>query len=269
MIKRWLFLVALLVPVAAGAVVLRSYFEAPTLPTTSAGADARGDGQAIVCFGRVDLEAGVTALGALHPGRVVAVCIDENSEVQAGTILVRMDDALAKLRVGEAEVALKLAQEQLGSARTQVERQEKLLAQQQGALRAAEHRSEAARSMLASKQRLWKAQLINAEEVAAAREEAEAMKALAGAEAARLAETRINDPTRQVRRAELGVAAAQNRLRQAAEALEECSLKAPEAGTVLRILVSPGEVIATPDKPVAMRQVYGLRLFYPVSQVVI
>jgi multidrug resistance efflux pump len=44
----------------------------------------------------------------------------------------------------------------------------------------------------------------------------------------------------------------QSKLDQAQHALGECTLKAPQAGSVLRILVSPGDVLAPQSKQVAI-----------------
>src|SRR5262245_722138 len=196
---RWLVLLGLLVLVGIGAVLLKPYLPNRDAPTTSSATDYSREDKTVVCFGRVDVESGVSSLTSLQPGRVVKVCVAENSDVESGTVLIRMDDELAKLRVEEADVARKIAREQLSLAQTHLERQDKLLAQQQAALQAAEHRRKAAELMLTRKRRFLDSKMINSDEVGAAEEEARALKALEAAEGARLAELKLNDPKRQIR----------------------------------------------------------------------
>ncbi len=69
--------------------------------------------QSVVCFGYSDVGLGVTPLYPLTPGRVVKVEVRESQSVEAGTVLVRLDDRLARLRLQEAEADLEAAQAQL------------------------------------------------------------------------------------------------------------------------------------------------------------
>src|SRR5438093_4268221 len=67
----------------------------------------------VVCFGYVDVEHGVTPLYPLVPGRVVQIDVRESQSVEAGAILIRLDDRLARQRLLEAEADLEAAQAQL------------------------------------------------------------------------------------------------------------------------------------------------------------
>jgi multidrug resistance efflux pump len=69
------------------------------------------------------------------------------------------------------------------------------------------------------------------------------LKATQRGEDAKLAELAAHDPALEVRAAEADVAAARAGLHEAQHALDECTLKAPVAGTVLRVLVGPGDVL--------------------------
>src|SRR5262249_17979190 len=82
--------------------------EADTLPPPDQGG---------VCLGHVDVEHGITSLYPLQPGRVVEVLARETQSVKAGDVLLRLDDALARQRVREAEADLEAAQAQLVQAR--------------------------------------------------------------------------------------------------------------------------------------------------------
>lgn len=199
---------------------------------------------AVVCLGYVDLEQGVASLAPLRPGRVAELLVREGDAVAAGTALLRLDDSEARLQVAEAQVALDTAQNQLTKARTLPEQHRAQVEQQLASGEAAEHRLEAARSLLARKRHLQKAQQVSTEEVAAAEGQVQELEAAARAEAAKLAELRLHDPAADVRKAELAVSATQAKLDQARHALEECKLKAPSAGSVLRVLVGPGDVLS-------------------------
>src|SRR5262245_15875228 len=63
----------------------------------SAVAPARTDRRA-VAVAYVDVEGGVRPLYPAVPGRVVEAAVPEGKEVQEGTVLLRIDDALAKAR---------------------------------------------------------------------------------------------------------------------------------------------------------------------------
>src|SRR5262249_45098037 len=93
----------------------------------------------------------------------------------------------------------------------------------------------------------------NEQEVAAAREQCAELEAAVRGEADKLAELRLNDPALDIRRAEAEVAAKQARLDLAHLALDECQLKAPADGKVLRLQVSPGDVLGPqPARPIVL-----------------
>ena len=206
--------------------------------------------QGVVCFGHVDVEHGVTSLYPLQPGRVVEVLVRETQSVQAGDVLLRLDDALARQRLREAEADLEAAQAQLGQARKLPEQQQARLAQQREAITAMGRKAAAARHVLKRKQYLREAQQFNAEELKAAEELVGEIEAGERAEKAKLRELELLDADVSVRRAEADVAAKQARVDQAKQGLDECEVRAPRDGSVLRVLVGVGDVLGPqPVKP--------------------
>jgi multidrug resistance efflux pump len=197
----------------------------------------------VACLGYVDLESSVTSLSPVQTGRVAEVLVHENDQVPAGKVLLRLDDASARLQVAEADVALKKAQCRLTYVRNLPEQQQARLQQQREAAAAAADRAAAARSLSSHKEKLAAIRQLAAEELAAARDEVKQYEAMARAEISRLAELRLTDPAEEVRQAELDVKALTIRLEQARHNLDECALKAPQAGTVLRILAGPGDIL--------------------------
>jgi multidrug resistance efflux pump len=207
---------------------------------------------AVVALGHVDLEHGVTSLYPIPSGRVAEVLVHENDRVDTGASLVRLDDTQARLQLAEAKVAVETAQAQLTAARKGPEQHAAKLDQQRAAVEAAEQRLAAARTLLGRKQQLAKLNQISSEDAKAAQDQVNELQAATHAESAKLRELQLHDPAVDVRRAELNVAAMQAKLDQAQHAMDECTLKAPEAGVVLRILVNPGDVLSAQTKQAAI-----------------
>jgi multidrug resistance efflux pump len=245
----WFLSLAALVSGATGAGWLINLSRAGGSPTGSE-ADAE---PGVVCFGHVDVEQGVTPLYPLLPGRVTQVKVHENDVVAAGTVLVHFDDQVAQLRVREAEADLEAAREQLAQALKLPEQQHTRLVQQRAAIEAVQHRLEAARQVLARKKELTSAEQLSAHETAAAQAQVRELEAVERAEKARLGELELNDPSAGIKRARADVTAKQARLDQTRRGVDECLLRAPADGTVLRVQVSTGEVLgAQPKQPAVL-----------------
>jgi multidrug resistance efflux pump len=247
---RWLWLVGVFVAAAsvvgAGLVPASRSGSAtvtePVTPTIAAAA----------CFGYVDVEPGVAALYPLQPGRVEQVCVHENDEVVAGTVLVRLDARQAEQMVRQARADLDAAQAQLTRARKGIEQQRIRESEQAAAVEVLRHRLKAAEWVLARKEQLLNV-ATNDQEVSAAREQCAELEAAARGEADRLAELRLNEPAQDIRRAEADVAAKEARLDLARLALDECQLRSPADGKVLRLQVSPGDVLGpSPTRPIVL-----------------
>src|SRR5687768_9908769 len=103
--RWWLVLVVLLLGTVAGANWFFYFrpFERPVGPMHSWDV-VRAEGSAlVVCFGHVDVEYGIQSLNPLQPGRVVEVAVREYALVQAGEVLLRLDDRQARNLLGEAQ----------------------------------------------------------------------------------------------------------------------------------------------------------------------
>jgi HlyD family secretion protein len=213
----------------------------PAGETPVAPADSRQD--RVVCFGTVDLEHGVTSLSPLQPGRVAEVLAAENQEVKEGTDLLRLEDAFARSRLAAAEAAVELAQLQVVQARKQPRLQRIRIAQQQAMCQAMASRLAGARSALAREKELTKGVVVAESEKNVTIEKVREMEALEQAEEQRLAELEAQDVEAETHRTERELEAAEARRDEARLAVEECRLKAPRPGTVLRIQVGPGDVL--------------------------
>src|SRR5262249_1752389 len=134
--------------------------------------------------------------------------------------------------------------------------------QQKAAIEAIEHRLEGARSVLERKRELVRIEQLNPREVEAAESQLKELEALERAERGKLHEQELDDPKVGIHRAQADVDAKRSRLEQARRGVEECELKAPADGTVLRVLVSAGEVLGPQPKQPAL-------LFCPNGQRII
>jgi len=257
--RRALWLLALLV-VAVGtpaAGFLFSYSSRGAPPTHGGGdtqkEKASSGDQGIVCFGQVDLEHGVTALYPLQPGRVAEVPAREGQTVSEGTVLVRLEDGPARSRVAEAQAALDAASLRLDQAHKMPEQHRSRIAQQQDAVEAMRRRRDAAQHQLDRQKDLAKKQLVDSSDLAVSEDHVRELEAMLRGEAKRLDELKRQDPRDDERRAEKDVALMQARLDQARFALEDCTVKAPRRGTVLRVLVGPGDVLSSQPKQPAVQ----------------
>jgi multidrug resistance efflux pump len=254
--RRFLWVLGLIclacgTPVAG---LLFSYSARSTpLPSSSGESAARAGNQYLVCFGQVDLIHGVTAVYPLQPGRVIEVPVSEGQTVEEGTPLVRLDDRMARSRVAEAQAALEEAELRLDQARKVPEQQRSRIAQQQDAVQAMHSRLSAARRQFARQQELQKKQLVNANDVAASEDHVHELEAMLHGEEKRLDDLKKQDPADAWRRAEQEVAVLRARREQAGFALDDCILKAPKRGTVLRVLVGPGDVLSAQPKQPAVQ----------------
>lgn len=239
----------------AGCVVTQSHTTAP--PTE---ASATGDG-GILCFGYVDVKHGVRSLYPLQPGRVAEVLVEENQPVAAGTALLRLDEETAKLHAQEAQAALEAARVQLEQARKLPEQHQAKRKQLQAVIESLSVRLSAAGHVRAHKEGLFEKKLLDHNDLEAARDQVREVAGLLRAEQQKLAELELQDPTLEVRRAEATVTAQEARCQQALQSQKERTLRAPEGGTVLRILVGPGDMLGTEPKQPALLFCPGGRRF--------
>jgi multidrug resistance efflux pump len=207
----------------------------------------------VVCFGHVDVEPGVTSLYPVQPGRVADVLVSEDDSVKAGTVLFRLDDRRAKLLVRQAQEDLKASELQFADARKLPEQHTVKIAQQEQAILATQHRLSAAQRLLEHNRALVKKELASADLVEAGAEKVKEQEAALAAEKEKLRELRLADPAAQVERAEADVRAKQARLEEAQYALDECSVKAPVDGKVLRLMIGVGDVLSTQPRHPAVQ----------------
>jgi multidrug resistance efflux pump len=255
-VKKWLLLVGvvfLLVGVGgAGWVANHFWGISETAPPLRDLPNRLGSGEeGVVCTGYVDLEHGIRSLAPLRPGRVAEIVAKENQHVEAGAVILRLEDDDAALQVEAAETAVTAAEVQLQEARKLKEQQQARLAQQQAAVRAAGFRLDAARQLLRHKEKQLKDNVIAVEDVDMTRDEVKALEQQERAENEKLAELNTVDPALAIRKAENQLKLSRIQRDRARHQLEECILKAPAAGAVQHISVGAGDIVTgNPTQPV-------------------
>ncbi len=244
----WFLGLALLVTTVGGAVwVVHSragddQFVLPDLPIpTMSKPIIQSDG--VVCTGRVDVEGGVVGLNPSLPGQIVEIPVKEDQLVKEGTVLLRLDDRQAQYVVQLAEAGLKAARADLEDAKKAPELQQILIAQQQKKIEAMAETRGIAESKVTRFEDLAKKDLSFPEELIGAKHALKAAEASWSAELDKLREIKLKDPANEILKAQANVAARESTLQQAQLALEQCSLKAPMDGTVVRLLVGKGEML--------------------------
>lgn len=250
--RWWLASVALLAAAALGANWFLFHHLGTTQPNPSQPAEEQ-ENAAVVCFGHVDVEFGIQSLFPLRPGRIETVAVREHARVKSGDVLLRLDDRAARHTLHEAEADAEASAAQVLLAEKGIRQQTARVAQQKDAVKVAQNRLDAANSALERKQGLLKIQQMSKEEVDAAQSLVKELEAAHHAEQQKLRELELHDAKVVLRRAEAETKAKQARLELARRALDECQLKAPADGEVLRILVGPGDVLsAQPRHPAVL-----------------
>lgn len=216
-------------------------------------APSRPEGKS-VAIAYVDVESGLTPLYPVQPGRVAAVMLEENKEVEAGTPLFRLDDTLAKEAVAQAKIDLNAAKTRLTQARRLPKQHAAKVAAQRALIGVRRGDAEAARAQYDKAARYYKDKLGgSAEDVKAALKLAEKAEAAVTAEEKNLAALETLAPQAGVELAQFDVEAKQGQLKKAEFGLTECTVRAPVKGRVLRSQLSVGAVLgASPRQPVLL-----------------
>jgi multidrug resistance efflux pump len=262
---RWLILAALAVTAVSGSLVYVSRrapsVDAPREPKSAGGGSAAGPAGLVVCFGHVDLERGVTGIAPTQSGRIRDIPVGEGQHVHTGDLLVQVDDEPARLRLAEAEAALRSAKAQQTLAKRLPEQNKAKVDEEEGAVEAVQKRLSAARHQLAAKRKLLPARQVGEEEVAALADQVGELEALERIEQRKLAELRKATAGAEIEHADAEVAVLQARRDQAEYAVKECAVRAPRDGEVLRVLANVGDMLTVPSaRPVIQFCPEGARL---------
>jgi multidrug resistance efflux pump len=231
-----------------------------SVPSPGSAGAARTTPRLAVCFGYVDAEFGPLPLSPQQSGRIVKVLVKENQVVEAHQPLLELDPTLARATLAQAEAELKAAQAQLEQARQGKVQHAQQITGQEAVVRAKKHELELLNLKRVNAKHLVDEEPTRTNPLKQADEGIAIVQATIQAEEARLAALKAIDPQLQVQRAEQAMAARAADVTKAQFALNECTLAAPSAGTVLRVLVNAGETLGgNPRQPAVYFEPRGKR----------
>jgi biotin carboxyl carrier protein len=205
----------------------------------------------VIAWGNFDVEPGINrALFPRQYGRIDKL-IPENTKVNAGDVLLQVDDAMAQLKVKQAELAVKAAMLQRDEAGKLPELYKLQAAQQQASLNSVEKEIEELKRerdrqlrQLGEKDPVYKTVV---ERYQFGLDKLEEKKK---AEKARLDQIGLQDPKLKYDQADAEVKAKEAQREEAKEALNYFKVVAPGPGYVLRVNVKKGDVLgANPTMP--------------------
>jgi len=249
----------LLSSVVTALVALRSH--AGTPGDASAANSATTPGQGIVAVGHVDIEQGITPLSPVQSGRVVRIEAKEGQAVKEDAPLLYLDDTAATLTEKDARIAVEAAWVRLEEASNLATQQGKRIAVQQQAIEAATRDVELARVQRDKAQTRYEHKTGGSrEDVDSAELLIKKAEAALNGEKAKLALLKAQQPAHAVALAEQDLNAKMVDLDKARQAVKECVLRAPMAGTPLRILATVGEPLGPNPRQPAM-------FFCPASEI--
>jgi multidrug resistance efflux pump len=261
-LKMWIGSVLVVAAAGVGFAVVEGRGQADA---GRAAAIAKGPRE-LVAPGKVEAVGETLSLAFEQAGRVVEVTVHEGDRVQKGQLLARLDDRLARARVLRAEAALAAAEAHRDEAQRGARPEEIRQAQAEADAARAQARERALAHGRAST--LVSQAAISRAEADAAESSASAAAGQAGAADARLSLLRRGSRSEEKRIAEAQVAAAAADLEEARVLLSQTQLVAPQAGTILRRLVEPGEqvILLPPTVVVSMADVDHLQLRAEVDE---
>ncbi len=197
----------------------------------------------VVAVGLVDGERTVSKPLPLVQGRVIEV-VAEGTALKKGESILKIDDAMYRATVEEAQAALTDAEEKLKQAKDLPQQYELKEKQQTEAIAAAKAEQKAIKLDQDLKLEQAKGEIkVNKLVLEALEERLKQLDAKVKVEQLKLDEIKLFRHDSEIKRAAADVAAKKAQLDKAKWGLEQCTLAAPSEGLVLRVAVNPGEIL--------------------------
>jgi HlyD family secretion protein len=182
------------------------------------------------------------AVGAKVMGRVAWIGVEKGDLVQAGQVLVRLEDTEFRAQVNQARANLASAQARLDQLRTGSRPQEKM--RDKAAVIQAEARMRAAQEEYQRTERLFHAGVASRSELDRALAERDTAAALVEAARQSSSMTDVGPRPEEIRAAEAEVQQMKAALDYAQTQMAATEIKAPVSGTVLERIVERGEMVS-------------------------
>jgi multidrug resistance efflux pump len=204
----------------------------------------------VVCFGLVDVEAGVADLYPKQLGEVAFIAERQATDgadrvFKKGDVLLRIKSEMAEHLVGKAKAALEASEADLEKAKLLVPDQTIKLELQAEVIRGYGHEKAKLEADLENKKRLLKENIGDPSKyiVKAMQESVAALESRVKAEQLKLKDLQLSDPKLEIRRATADVDAKRLDVQIAKQNVLDHELTAPFDGTVLRFHSRVGEML--------------------------
>lgn len=195
-----------------------------------------------MCRGVVDAKTGVAKLHPAQIGKVEWV-VEEGSFVKKNDPLIKLDSRQATYQRLRAEAALKSAEGQFEQAKSLPEKHEKEVQAQEGMITAASAERDELKAKQKAEEDFYGNKKTGENLLLAYKKAVEKLDAVVKLQQEKLAALKLAKPEIDVARAEHDVTDKLNLLNAAKQAEDECVLRAPSNGTVLRVQTHVGELI--------------------------
>ncbi len=182
------------------------------------------------------------AVGAKVMGRVAWIGVEKGDMVQAGQVLVKLEDIEFRAQVNQARANLASAQARLDQLRTGSRPQEKM--RDRATVLQAEARLRTAEAEYQRTERLYRDQVASKSELDRALAERDTAAALVEAAKQSSSMTDIGPRPEEIRAAEAEVQQMKAALEYAQTQIAATEIKAPVSGTVLERIVERGEMVS-------------------------
>jgi multidrug resistance efflux pump len=202
----------------------------------------------VYCSGRVDAAGPMVSLEPAVPGRVAEVLVQEGAAVAKGQELLRLEDATARARLAQAEAAVEAAKVEVASAEQEAARFPLQVAAREKLADAVAAQVAAAEASVRQRKEQATVTPLGPAEEAVYEAQVRGLRNQEAAERKAIDVLRQTDPRLLVRAAQARVRAAEADRAVARRAVDECVLKAPADGTVLRLGVAAGALLS-PGSP--------------------
>lgn len=203
----------------------------------------------VFCSGRVDAAGPMVSLEPAIPGRVAEVLVTEGATVTKGQELLRLEDATARARLAQADAAVEAAGVEVAAAEQEAARMPFQIAAREKLADAIASQVAAAEATLRQRKEQAKVTPLGPAEEAVYEAQVQGLKNQEAAERKSIEILRRMDPKHHVRAAQARLKATEADRAVAQRAVDECLLKAPADGTILRLNIASGAILA-PGNPV-------------------
>ena len=242
---RWLALGLLVGPLAA----VGWWLSRPAPPPQSA---STGDLD-VLCTGRVDASGMVVSLEPNQPGRVVKLSVQENKILEKNQEILRLDDSTVRFRLLQAKALVNGANVDLASAKKDAERFPKQLEARKAMAAAGKARVDQAKKLVEQRKAQEKITPLTKIEQEGYEAQVRELEALELADRLQLEDIEKNlNPQWRIDAAQARLDAAEADRQLAQKSVDDCVMRAPAAGRILRLQTSEGALLSPGGYPPAI-----------------